>query len=89
MTKETAEFLLEACGDAGVEAELYEDYSGRGMYGAKTTGIVVSSVADVLDAVLEYIGNNVDGDEWLGTKLPATEVHGLRWDGMGTDVIIY
>jgi len=32
--------LVNALQDNGFEAETYEDYSGRGMYGETTTGVV-------------------------------------------------
>lgn len=39
--------------ESGEEATLYEDYSGRCMYGRKTTGIVTSSVGDVAHAMAQ------------------------------------
>jgi hypothetical protein len=46
MKKANAEKILAAMQDAGMDAELYEDYSGRGMFGRTTTGIVCGSPED-------------------------------------------
>jgi hypothetical protein len=46
MKKANAEKILAAMEDAGMKCELYEDYSGRGMFGRTTTGIVCDSPED-------------------------------------------
>jgi len=40
MKLEAAMDLLDALQDAGYSAEMYNDYSGRGMFGRTTTGVV-------------------------------------------------
>lgn len=42
MTLKTAEKLVARINSEGGNAKLYEDYSGRGMYGDVTTGVVFS-----------------------------------------------
>lgn len=55
MTHELAEVILEACRLEELECELYEGYSGRGMYGSKTAGISGNvSIADILGAVIAH-----------------------------------
>jgi hypothetical protein len=38
-----AKRVVDVLGEMDVEAEVYEDYSGRGMFGRTTTGIVCGS----------------------------------------------
>ena len=40
MDVKVAQKIVGILDNMGVEAEIYEDYSGRGMYGKTTTGIV-------------------------------------------------
>jgi len=94
MTKEQAEFLREAsdfCGNQ--DCEIYEDYSGRGMYGAKTTGIVVNSLTVLLCDVITFVQDNIEPNEdrgvneWFGPNVP--DCSDLSQDNMGMDVILY
>lgn len=48
MDIEKAEAIVDKLNDKGVEARLYEGYSGRGMYGACTTGVVVPDRAQAI-----------------------------------------
>lgn len=41
MNIEKAEAIVDKLNDKGIEARLHEGYSGRGMYGEMTTGVVV------------------------------------------------
>ena len=41
MQKQTADCLIKAAEQIGVEAELYEDYPARGLFGKTTTGITL------------------------------------------------
>jgi hypothetical protein len=80
MDKDVAIALMNQIQENWGEARLYEDYSGRGMFGATTTGLVVDSVeeAHVALGVLTEIG-----DEDL--DLPG----GFRSDNLGLSYIIY
>ncbi len=42
MNIEKAEAIVDKLNDKGIEARLHEGYSGRGMYGATTTGVIVA-----------------------------------------------
>jgi hypothetical protein len=79
MKQEVAEYLVDACQFNGIDAEIREDYSGRGMFGKTTHGVVVndSSMSSVLSAVINY--GNDDG----------IEVNGFDTDSMGMGFIIY
>jgi hypothetical protein len=84
MDRLVAKTIVEACHNFGLEAELYEDYSGRGMYGLETTGVVLScSLEDVICALIDQAelfcpscGDN--------TPLPR-----LKSDDLGLHTIIY
>jgi hypothetical protein len=81
MTKDLCSFFKNAIEYAGEEAEIQEDYSGRGMYGQKTRGIVFNSETILMENVLGYIRDT-------GVKIPADFGH-IRTDNMGRDVIWY
>lgn len=57
------------------------DYSGRGMYGRECFGIVVDSVAELLD----FWTGIVIEDEWTAGQL----ARDAREDGMGQRTIVY
>lgn len=91
MTKETAEFLKEAIENNGGDATIHEDYSGRGMYGSTTCGIVVDDPMSVLADVLKYISESlIDEDNetciYEGRRFTADS---FRMDNMGRRTIIY
>lgn len=50
-----ANALVEIICDAGGEAQIYENYSGRGMFGKSTTGIYSSesNMGDILGYVIQ------------------------------------
>ena len=80
MDMKTAETIImyQESGDL----ELYEDYSGRGMYGETTCGIVFDNIGELLAAVAEAMLNEPEN----------IDVHSLarvRIDSMGRGSIIY
>jgi hypothetical protein len=85
MTKAQAEFLFEACENAGIECEIREGYSGRGMYGEETYGIVLKNPVDLVSAVIEHMRGITDSREMVAVPL----FRALRVDGMGRDFIVY
>ena len=58
MTIQLANFLKNALEYDGKEAEIRERYSGRGMFGRETVGIVFSSPTILLESILTYIKEN-------------------------------
>ena len=64
------------------ELRLYEDYSGRGMYG-KTTHGVVGSHESLRDAVGAYLVKHSQ------SKPVSKFINGLRSDNLGMDFIWY
>ncbi len=85
MERSLAEALVEACDQAGIEAKVYEGYSGRGMYGRETTGISLEgNFTDLTSAVINQpdLFVNEDGN-------PKFEVDGFRTDSLGMGTIVY
>ena len=87
--------LEQVINDYGLEAELREDYSGRGMYGNTTIGVVVNegSLIDVLAAVISNASCFIEADGEdeldiydLGERF---DVRHLRQDSMGLGFILY
>lgn len=98
MKLETANAIVKAAEDAGKEVRLTESYSGRGMFGKMTAG-VIGSHSDVMigithacyragrsamEAELENDGTATDS-----AKDMLHELGRLRQDNMGYDIILY
>lgn len=81
MEAKFAELLVEY----GNDLELREDYSGRGMYGRSTSG-VVGSMNDLLYAIGEILEYG-DEDEIEIVREGCRD--GVRTDSMGLSMIIY
>jgi len=84
MTRDLAEVILEALKQDDTECELFENYSGKCMYGKKTTGISGEfTIVDVLSSVIAHADLFVlDGEAiFCGEE--------LRQDQLGLGNIIY
>lgn len=77
----TAEILTQKSG----LGEIYEDYSGRGMFGRKTTGIVFENDNDFFEAIAEIM---VSGEEEEREEV-AEYLTEIKKDSMGLNVIYY
>ena len=90
MELKTAEFVVNLIEGIGEEAEVRSDYSGRGMYGKETAGIVTSCEGNIVRALAEYIeggdAQHLNDDE---REVFADLALGYRTDSMGRDVIVY
>jgi hypothetical protein len=67
------------------DGQVYEKYSGRGMFGKETTGVVVEDLGKVMSALYSasaHIGELRDEGE-------LDQVEKFRWDSMGLDIIVY
>jgi hypothetical protein len=83
MHKKVAALLADISG-----GDLRTDYSGRGMFGKETAGVVIDSIGDLLGAVLneaEDMAENIQVLRDEGVEIP----QGFRTDSMGYDTIIY
>lgn len=68
-----------------VDGQVYENYSGRGMYGRETTGVVVSDLGQVMSAL--YSSSSQISE--LRDAGELDQVEKFRWDSMGLDIIVY
>lgn len=84
MTKEQAEFIKIAGDFCEMEFDLRDTYSGRGMFGKQTFGIVAESLLHILSAVVGYLKGspNVERD-----SIP--QLDDLVVDSMGRNIIVY
>lgn len=85
MNKKLAQFIVDAV-DCEDDARIYEEYSGRGMFGDTTTGVVVNSWSEVLKGVLIYAAENGISEELRDTIF---ELRNFRSDNLGRQMIIY
>lgn len=74
MDLEVVQKIHKALKKEGISSTVSEDYSGRGMYGKTTTGIVINHGEDEFRAI-QIMGN-------FG-------VHDARTDNMGKGTIFY
>lgn len=93
MTIEQANFLKRVTEDQGnQECDIRESYSGRGMYGRETVGIVVDSIPQLLTDVLNFVNDHIGEDEndqlvWNSTEIP--HFNRFSTDNMGRSMILY
>lgn len=80
MQQALAEAVQEAADNAGIDCDLREDYSGRGMYGRSTYALVFNDMSDALAAMLWVNPNPLDLD-WGGPLFST--------DSMGRGIVIY
>lgn len=88
MTKEQAKFLQECADFSGNELTIRNDYSGRGMMGKSTVGVVTDHPAQLLNDVLQYMADNLEGKEYVGLPIP-NDFASFRIDNMGRGFILY
>ncbi len=89
MTKELADALKAAADRLEFEVSLFEDYSGRVMYGKTTTGITVGSLIDLFPLLLNA-GIQAGKAGTLDEQNELVEAaRALRYDNLGRDFIVY
>ena len=85
MELELAKKIVDLIEEFGEEAYLYEDYSGRFMYGNTTAGVVCKGIGIILRLVIENASEFVDEDGY-----PMYELIGeFATDSMGLSTIVY
>lgn len=84
MKIEQANFIKDALEFVGEEASIREDYSGRGMFGKTTVGVVVDNQSRILPAVLTFIKEN----ELTHDEIPDFDGP-FNSDNMARDIILY
>jgi len=78
--------LVEAAQEMGIETDLHEEYSGRGMYGASTAGVVFSTHADFC-ACLAYASSEMTHEGKEDDLIE--DMTKLSIDSMGSSIIFY
>lgn len=86
MQHELAKLLAEVGEELGEEVRVYENYSGRGMLGSSTTGLVIPSTGML--AVLMYHGSRRIAEGIADGSLEP-DLNPFRTDNLGYDAIIY
>lgn len=96
MKAEVANLILEAADHNGFEMRLREGYSGRGMFGKTTTGIIYDSQSDLhvcIAAVGVRLGSEEAADPNVDLPVSADmfveDMRALRFDNMGRSSIVY
>lgn len=77
MNKLLAEKIVKALGGAG---SIYEDYSGRGQWGERTTG--VQCEGGLIEVLQEALDMRLSEDDKIAMRL-------LREDALGKSKIVY
>lgn len=85
MEIKTARFLENAANHNCSDLDVYEDYSGRGMFGRTTDGVVVDNVEQMLFDVLQYVKDNTN----VRAELQNIHLSSFRIDNMGRKIILY
>lgn len=98
MKIEIAKLLAKAAETLCLEAEVREDYSGRGMYGKQTAAIVFDQMGELMAIVAkasQYAADTTEYEDEEGNRIPDTddlieEVQKFRFDSMGrSSQIVY
>lgn len=82
MKAEHVKAIVDAAAECGVDVTEYKGYSGRGMYGSTTDG-VVGSTTDIIQAVaLAAFTFGSNGDDGAGDDF-VVNMGKIRFDNMG------
>ena len=86
MKKEIAEAIVDA-GSRFYDLKVFEGYSGRGMFGETTTGVVFGNLGELLAAIAWVVYYIDDYGFDLVDLISALEK--LRFDELGLKKIVY
>lgn len=87
MDLKLAELFVELGADTD-EVSLYENYSGRGMYGRETTGVVCNNFTHLLSSVLQTaVADPEFIAEFLGEEVDIPSSFSI--DAMGMGFVVY
>ena len=86
MNQQTAKAIFDAAMSTDLEVEIRDGYSGRGMFGRKTTAIIFDELADLLVPVAQAARDIPDEAEAEAFLL---DVANLRFDNLGRSQIAY
>lgn len=86
MQKKSAVALRKAAEELGVDIEVDNDYSGRGMFGDTTYAVTVSGVASLASLIAvagRIIPDSASHEDFV------EDMQNLRSDNMGRDYVYY
>lgn len=86
MKQETCELLKQASDKYDGELEIYESYSGRGMFGKETCGVTVLDEKEFLRIVMNVL---IDMEDKDNREQFADDVYNYCKDTLGRNLIIY
>ena len=99
MQKSVAKYLNDAATELGLECDLIEDYSGRGMFGDKTIAvkidhdgfyqIIAIAAMRVKEDEDERSHHDVDEDERIDSEDFVTALGELQVDTLGKRGVVY
>ena len=90
MDARAANLLVEIMNDACIESKVYEDYSGRMMYGDTTTAVVYESHVDIKEFINDVIDRDLDGYLSDGEiEILRGVANDIRIDQLGLNMIAY
>lgn len=84
MHKKTVNSIMDAADEVGLELEVYEDYSGRGMFGSRTCGVV----GNFQNLVVAIAIAAKDLDDTSHEKF-VEDLQDIRTDNLGRELIFY
>ncbi|MDH5183997.1 MAG: hypothetical protein OEX12_08925 [Gammaproteobacteria bacterium] len=86
MELKLAKLLVTVLEDHGEEASIYEDYSGRGMYGGVTVGVSTSAyLSTIMTCIIVAADQFVD----YNNEPLFRDMDTLRSDSLGVGFILY
>ena len=88
MRRQLAVILMETAEKFDIDAKLYENYSGRGMMGKTTTGLVLNDAISDLPFLLYNAIGDICVSQDAG-ELPGELDEAFRTDSLGRDSIVY
>jgi len=83
MELKLAQRICEAIAECGEDATLNLAYSGRGMEGRTTNGVICDDFTIIIQAIINC------ADSFIEDEMPEFSVNNLRADSLGKRVIIY
>ena len=85
MELDLAKALCTAIQNEGFESEIRENYSGRGMYGETTTGIIIDDDCDLVTCIINQANLFVEDFNTSSFKIWDR----INQDSMGLQIIYY
>ncbi len=90
MKKSTVELLIKTSEEIGMEdIEARFNYSGRGMFGKTTCGVVLPKINNFICLVASTVQLNLEEEKEFDIDSFIDDVSSIKQDNMGHDIIVY